>query len=94
MRSRRPRCWGWAPGCAFRRWPAGQLAGGPATALFALASTSGFIFGPLVAGSALAAGFDDVLLATLIAARALAALAATRLGRTLPPTLNAAGATP
>ena len=61
---------------------------------FALASTSGFMFGPLVAGSALAAGFDDALLATLIAACALAALAATRLGRTLPPTLNAAGATP
>jgi MFS family permease len=61
---------------------------------FALASSSGFIAGPLVAGSALAAGFDDALLATLIAACALAALAATRLGRTLPPALNVAGATP
>lgn len=54
----------------------------------ALAWTSGFIAGPLLAGPALAAGLGDALLATLIAACGLTVIGAQRLERTLPPALN------
>jgi len=55
---------------------------------FALAWTSGFIIGPLLAGPALSAGLGDALLAVLMAACVVAVLAAKRLERTLPPALN------
>ena len=55
---------------------------------FALAWTTGFIAGPLLAGPALAAGFGDALLVVLMAACGLAAITARRLERTLPPALN------
>jgi MFS family permease len=55
---------------------------------FALAWTTGFIAGPLLAGPALAAGLGDALLVVLVAACGLAVIAARRLERTLPPALN------
>lgn len=61
---------------------------------FALAWTSGFMVGPLLAGPALAAGLGDALLLVLVAACGLAVLAAVRLERTLPPALNLAPAAP
>jgi MFS family permease len=55
---------------------------------FALASTSGFIAGPLLAAPALAAGLGDLLLVALVAACGLAVLAAARLERSVPAKLN------
>jgi MFS family permease len=55
----------------------------------ALAFTTGFIAGPLLAGAAIASGFGTALPGALAAACALAALAARRLRRHLPLGLDA-----
>jgi len=55
---------------------------------YTLAWTGGFIAGPAAAGLALAAGQGQVLFAGLTGALCLAALAAWRLERHLPPTAN------
>jgi MFS family permease len=56
-----------------------------------LAWTSGFLTGPLVAGTMLAAGLGGPLLIGLAGACALAGLGALRLERRLPPRINLVG---
>jgi MFS family permease len=55
----------------------------------ALAFTTGFIAGPLLAGAAIASGLGTALPGALAASCGLAALAARRLGRHVPPALDA-----
>ncbi len=55
----------------------------------ALAFTTGFIAGPLLAGATISSGLGAALPGALAAACGLAALAATRLRRHLPPALDA-----
>lgn len=56
--------------------------------LYTLAWTTGFALGPVIAGVALEAGNGTALFGGLIAACGLAAVAAARLARHLPPTVN------
>jgi MFS family permease len=61
---------------------------------FSLASTTGFLVGPALAGAALAAGAGEAFFIGLTGVLMLAALAARGLERVLPPTFNHIGGTP
>jgi MFS family permease len=61
-------------------------------AVYTLALTTGYILGPVVAGAALGAGHTNAFFLALVAACLLAAVAASRLRRSLPAAVDLVGA--
>jgi MFS family permease len=60
-------------------------------AVYTLALTTGYIVGPIVAGAALGAGHADAFLLALVGACLVGAVAARRLGRSLPAAVDRVG---